>query len=196
MKNISILLAILFFGIAANAQNVSMTGNLNELKGKNIQFVFDYSEAEVGRKKTPEAQFIEEKVAKLNEKEAGKGEKWQAAWEEDKPSRHEPKFIKLATDNCDKAIFGTDNGHYIATVKITFLEPGYNIGISRSDALVSMEVSFASASDPGKVIGTITVLKATGKIIGGYDFDNGGRITEAYAKAGKSFAKFFCKKVK
>ena len=194
MKKISALLLVAILSISASAQKVSKKGNLSELNGKTIQFVFNYNNIEIGKKKMPEAKYIEKKVKDYNKKEAGRGDKWKNSWIADRAKRHEPKFLKLLSETCNKADFTMEGGDYIATVKTIFLEPGFNIGITRKDALVSVVVEFVSMSDPDKVIGSITVLKATGRIFGGMDFDNGGRITEAYAKAGKALGKYLCKK--
>lgn len=194
MKKITALVLACIFTLSVTAQKVSKKGDLGELKGKSIQLVFDYSDIKIGKKKISEAKYIEKKVKETNKKEAGKGDQWKASWESDRPNRHEPKFLKLLNESCTKAEFTMDKADYIATVKTTFLEPGFNIGITRRDALVSIIVEFASASDPSKVIGTVTVLKATGKVFGGMDFDNGGRISEAYAKAGKALGKYLTKK--
>ncbi len=194
MKSLNTLAILLLICFSANAQKVSKKGNLSELNGKTVQLVFDYSDIEIGKKKLAEKDYIADKVQELNKKEAGKGDTWKAAWESDRSSRHEPKFLKLLSENCDKATFGMEEGDYIATVKTIFLEPGFNIGITRKDALVSLEIDFASSASPDKIIGTVTVLNATGKVFGGMDFDNGGRITEAYAKAGKGFGNYLCKK--
>ncbi len=194
MKKISLLLLSIVCSFSLIAQKVSKKGNLSDLKGKTIQLTFDYSEILIGKKKIPEAKYIEKKVKDYNKKEAGKGDKWKKSWFGDRAARHEPKFLKLLSENCRKAHFAMEGGEYMATVKTIFVEPGFNVGITRKDALVSIVIDFAKKSDPSHVIGTVSVLKATGRVFGGMDFDNGGRITEAYAKAGKALGRYLDKK--
>jgi len=76
----------------------------------------------------------------------------------------------------------------------TNIEPGYNIGISRQNAYTDYEVLFKDASDPSKDLARLTIDNSPGGSFGGYDFDIAQRISEAYAKCGKSLAGFLIKR--
>jgi hypothetical protein len=78
-------------------------------------------------------------------------------------------------------------------VNTDFTEPGFNIGIARSNAYIDLTVKLVENGNPDNVLGTMTVLKSPGRDWGGYDFDTGYRIQEAYAKAGKEIAYYIWK---
>jgi len=75
-------------------------------------------------------------------------------------------------------------------VHTTFIEPGYNVGVSRKPAFINLEISISKA---GEELVHILILKSPGGGAMGYDFDAGYRIAEAYAKAAKSLGKYLTK---
>ena len=81
----------------------------------------------------------------------------------------------------------------IMHVHTTFVEPGYNIGISRRDANINLTITYTDTDN--NELGKITVTKSPGRLGMGMDFDTGLRIQEAYAKAAKELAKYYNKKV-
>lgn len=60
----------------------------------------------------------------------------------------------------------------------------------RKNAVIDGEVWIVETANPSNIVAKITVDKALGRTFGGYDFDTGGRIMEAYADAGKALGKF------
>ena len=74
--------------------------------------------------------------------------------------------------------------------KTTFTEPGFNIAVMRRNAELNGEAWIVETANKGNVIAKISVDKALGRTYGGYDFDTGGRIAEAYADAGKALGRF------
>ena len=80
---------------------------------------------------------------------------------------------------------------YTLIFKTTSIEPGYNIGISRKNAQIDAEIWIVETANKSNKVATFTINNVPGGTAFGYDFDTGLRISEAYAKAGKSLGKFF-----
>ena len=183
--------------LATHAQKIKIVqGNLTPLKGqKEINTEFTYDNMKVG-KFDKEDDYIKEKKGKYNEKEAGKGDRWEKSWKNDRQTRFEPRFIelfsKLSMMNADVK----PTAKYTLIFHTIFTEPGFNVGIMRKNALINGEATIVETADHSKVICKLTVDKAPGRTFGGYDFDSGERIQEAYAVAGKGLGKFILSKTK
>ena len=201
MKKALFLSTILFFVFAANAQKIKQTeGKLAFLKGQtelSVSFVYP-DDMKVG--KGTEQQYIDTKMAKANEDEAGSGEKWLAAWKNDRPEHYQPKFIELfndvmADDDVDVDISENyEAAKYLMIVKTTFIEPGFNVGVARKNAYINLEICFVENGNHDNVLAKFTIVKSPGRMAFGSDFDTGMRIGEAYAKAAKSFSSYLLKK--
>ena len=74
-----------------------------------------------------------------------------------------------------KADTKADDAKYTMIVKTTRLEPGFNIGITRQNAEIDVEISFVETSNPSNVLCKITVKKSPGQIYGGYGFRYGNK---------------------
>jgi hypothetical protein len=191
-----LVVAIAATSITASAQRIKLLeGDLSVLKGqKSINTEFTWDNIKVGSY-DKEADYVQKKTDDYNKKEAGRGDTWAKAWESDKMNRFAPKFNELFSDNSDMKA-GTDkNAKYTLIFKTSFLEPGYNIGISRKNASMDGEAWIVETADHSKVIAKISVDKAQGRIFGGFDFDTGVRLAEAYADAAKALGKFINKKM-
>lgn len=178
--------------IVVNAQRIKLTeGDLSPLKGiTELNTEFTYDNIKVGEFSN-EDDYIHKKTEDYNKKEAGRGDTWAKAWKADRAERFEPKFNLLFTDNsggikADKL----PAAKYTLIFKTKFVEPGYNVGVWRKNASMDGEAWIVETADKNKVIAKITVDKAQGRIFGGFDFDTGLRIQEAYADAAKALAKF------
>jgi len=159
--------------------------DLSELK-----IAYDYSGLAVG-KFDVEADYIEKKVSEKNEDEAGTGDLWKQRWFDDRPLRYQPKFEELLGDYAPTINSGPDvEAEITMMVHTTFIEPGYNVGVSRKPALINLELTFLRGEESVLVM---TLTKSPGNAAMGADFDTGTRISEAYAKAGKSLGKYFVK---
>lgn len=194
----SILLCFMFTNV--NAQKIKVVkGDLSSFKGiTEIDMEYDYSEMGVGKFKTEEA-YIEKKVTEYNEDEAGKGDAWEEEWHADKEKTYQPKFEQLFNIIMLDKGTGIEVGffpsaEYTLILKTTFLEPGFNIGISRKDASINIEAMLVKSDDPDHVIVQINMDKVPGRGAMGGDFDTEYRIGEAYAKAGKEMAGYIWKK--
>ncbi len=202
MKKISIVaICILAFVFTSNAQKVKVKqGDLNFLKGQTELMVkFTYDNMGVG-KFDNEEDYVNKKVSDYNKKEPGRGDAWHKAWIADRDEHYEVKFDELMNDYLDK--INLQIGSRFTDAKYTmifhtyFIEPGYNIGISRRNAYISGEAIFVETANPDNVLCIIDLSKAPGRSFGGSDYDTGFRIGEAYAKCAKTFAGFILKKLK
>jgi hypothetical protein len=191
------IFAVLMMALAVSgyAQKIKLLeGDLSPLKGqKAIKTEFTYDDLTVGNKK--EADYVKDKKATYNEKEAGKGDKWEEAWTDDRKNRFEPKFRELFAKHSGMTT-AEESAQYTLIFKTTSMEPGYNIGITRKSASIDAEVWIVESANKEKVIAKISVLNAPGAQFGGYDFDSGTRLQESYAKAGKEIGEFISKKTK
>ncbi|HOA39458.1 MAG TPA: hypothetical protein PLQ32_10510 [Flavihumibacter sp.] len=184
--------AALMFGsmtilaLPSSAQRVKLAeGDLKPLAGqKEINLEFVYSDMKVG--KMSEADYVKKKKDEYNKKEAGKGDAWEKAWMEDRETRYEPRFIQSFTQFSGMTGGPIASAKYTAIVKTVFVEPGYNIAITRKNAEVNLEILIVETANKSHVIGKITCDKSPGGSFWENDFDTGERIAEAYKNAGMS----------
>lgn len=169
-------------------------GSLDVIKGlSKMNLVFDYSEMSVGKFKT-EAEYVDKKKGEYNKKEDGKGDKWEKDWIADRTERYAPQFTELFNKNSTNIKVGDyANEKYTLVVKTTKTEPGYNIAISRKNAEIAGEILVVETNNPGKIMLKMTFEKALGRSFGGYDYDTGFRIQEAYADLGKALGNYIDK---
>ncbi|PLX10571.1 MAG: hypothetical protein C0597_16510 [Marinilabiliales bacterium] len=185
--------------ITVQAQKIKVTkGDLGFLKGQTeLLLEYDYSNMAVG-KFDNEQDYIAKKVAEYNEKEAGKGDEWAENWVADREGRFHPKFEELANRYTGKVSCNLDqtnvNAKYTAIIKVTFTEPGFNVGVVRKDAMINLEISFVETANPDDVLAIMTMTNVPGRDAMGNDYDTGYRISEAYAKGGKEFGAYLVKK--
>jgi len=187
----------LFSSLKVNAQKVKLeSGDFALLKGQtlvNIECIFD--NLNVGKK--TEDEYIKTKVAEYNKDEPGKGDKWLTNWKGDRSKRYAPKFEELMNEYLkEKGIKAGSalTAKYTVILKTTMIEPGFNVGIWREDANINVEILFVETANKSNVLAKVTMEKVPGRTYGGYDFDTGQRIEEAYAKCGKELAKLMLKK--
>lgn len=190
---------LLLFAVLAMLQLHSQTiklieGDLKFLKGQDeIGITFTYDEnMKIGS--GTEAEYIKKKMADAEEKEAGGGEKWKAAWYDDRTTHFQPKFIEVFEHYAEKKavvlLENDDNTTYTMVVHTTFIEPGFNVGMMSKKASVNLIVSIVETANPSQVKLKYKILKSPGTAY----YDLGVRVGESYAKAGKEFAKLLLKK--
>jgi len=193
------LVQLIIAGMCLNAQKLVLkSGTMDFLKGQQTLLVkYDYSNIAVG-KFDKEEDYVTNKVADYNKDEAGKGDKWKTAWYGDRPVRFEPKFEELFNNYAKEknlACGQTGTGaNYEMLVHTTFIEPGFNVGITRKPAYINVVVTFRELGSD-KDVAVVTVDNCPGRDAMGFDFDTGYRIEEAYAKLGKALAGFIMKKI-
>ncbi|PLX12695.1 MAG: hypothetical protein C0598_05560 [Marinilabiliales bacterium] len=194
MKKYFIALVSLVFVVNIQAQKIKLVdGDLNFLKGQDkigVKFTYDEN-LKVGP--GTEAQYINKKMAAAEEGEAGSGEKWKEAWYSDRTIHYQPKFMELFEKVLEKKdVLLLDNGEpstYTMIVNTTFIEPGFNIGISSKRASVDMTVTFVETANPDKEMAKFLIKRSPGTAT----YDAGSRVGESYAKAAKYFAKYLLK---
>jgi hypothetical protein len=188
--------ALIVLSATAHAQKIKLLeGDLSPLNGQTtIKTEFTYDNMTVGKDLTEEA-YIKEKKGKLDEKEKGRGEKWEKAWKDDRKDRFEPQFRELFAKHSGISTSG-DNATYTLIFKTTRTEPGWNVGVMRVPAYIDGEAVIVESANPSKVIAKISVLKAPGRDAMGFDYETGARLQEAYAKTGKELGGFIKSKSK
>lgn len=189
------------FSTIVDAQKVKLAeGDLAFLKGETeLNVVYDFSSLQVGDFPS-EKSYKDKKIKELNEKEAGRGDKWAESWERDKEVRFPEKFEELL----EKGLSGrkihagrnNENAKYSLIVRTKFIEPGFNVGVASRPAGVSYEYVFVDKNDETKVLARLTQEKVPGAQAMGMDYDTGTRISESYAKGGKMLAAFIVKNLK
>lgn len=191
MKKLLAFAAIALFAFSGNlkAQKIKvLEGSIDAVKAESsINLEYTYDNMSVG-KFDKEEDYIAKKKEDYNNKEAGRGDTWAKAWVDDRKNRFEPKFEELFTEYSDKS--NSKKAKYTLIFKTIFTEPGYNVGVMRKNAQINAIALIVETANPANVIAKISVDKALGRTFGGYDFDTGGRIAEAYADAGKALGKY------
>ena len=181
------------------AQKISVKpGNIDFLKNeKTVTVKFTYNDMRVG-KMTEEA-YVTQKVNDANAKTPGSGETWHKAWQDDRSNRFEPKFIELFDKIMDEKsgfeLSENDGNRYVMTVNTHFTEPGFNVGVARKNAAVSLVASIFD-TQTNKEVAVIFIDNSSANSFMGTDFDVAYRIQESYAKADRELAKFLVKKLK
>jgi hypothetical protein len=201
MKKITLIAVVMFALLFAVACSMVKYKKGDQTKGylsgiKKIAVKYDYSTARVGKFAT-EGEYVDSKVEEHNKKEAGKGDEWKNKWEEQKTATFATKFESLINEYTkDKSIevgSGIADAELTMSVILTHIEPGWNIGISRQDASISMRIEILKTGEAGEPLVVYEINNVPGRGAMGYDFDAGYRMGEAFALAGKELGKFLVK---
>ena len=200
MKNIFIYLTLMILTCGAvQAQKIVLkSGSMDVLKTEKFYNIkYDYSEVSVG-KFDKEEDYINKKVSEYNAKEPGRGDRWKEAWIGDRKARYQVSFEELLNKTLEsKDIYvGEENkdAKYTMVLKTTFIEPGFNIYITKKPAMIHVIFQLVETANPSNVIFEIISKNNPGRTFGDSDLDTGIRIKEAYAKCGKELGRFFLKK--
>lgn len=204
MKKIKLFAILIFvaFTSAANAQKiVEGDKSLAFLKGQTkFNIEYDYTDMLVGKK--PEAEYKAEKIAKGNEKQPGKGDRWAEKWVNDRTSTFEPMFEELINKQLFKgktnatAAKNVKDAKYTIKVKTLVTEPGFNSVVMKVNPFCKYEIYWIENAT-GKVMakGLITA-QGVNMASTDFDFDQSKSIKECYAKAGKVVGTTMAKKMK
>lgn len=184
MKN-NLLFTLLFVTALGMAQKAKVTkGDWSALKGiTEYTLVFDYSDLEIPKYDSEEA-FLEDKMADRDEKEPGSGEKFKASWFSDREEYYEPRFIETFNDRYKDGAVKVDrdlgSAEYTMKIHTTFIYPGYNVGVVRKNSKIEVTLSVYKNDSPDDIIFSVDYTKIEGAGNGGYDFNSGQRIADAY----------------
>ena len=194
MKHVLSLMLVCLVIVVYGQKIKLLEGDLAPLKGQtSVKTEFKY-EMSVG-KFDKEEDYIAKKKSELNEKEAGRGDTWEQSWVSDRQDRFEPQFRELFSKYSDISTVG-DNADYTLIFKTIKTEPGFNVGVASKPAFIDGEAWIVESKDPSKVVAKISVVKAPGRDVMGFDYETGARLQEAYAKAGKELGAFLKKNIK
>ncbi len=203
MKKTFLSFALMLISTTLFAQKIRVTSGSLDLVATEttIGAVFTYENMQVG--KLREADYIDRKVEDYNKDEPGRGDRWRDSWINDRAERFEPKFLELfnkymAEDSRNGGIaLIPDDGQtkYWFHVNTYFTEPGFNIGIMRQNASVTLEINVMDR-EANEAVVRILIENASANSFVGLDFETGFRIQECYAKAGREYAKFLIKNLK
>jgi hypothetical protein len=209
MKKIKFILAfsivplLSFQSSVKHAESVNLkvmleSGDAKEFKTHPvINLKVTYDDLKVGDFNS-EAQYTKKKVKDLNSKESGKGDTWLMKWENAKenvwPERFELMYNKVlekkANLKCDRN--STEN-EYTLMVNVTFIEPGFNVGVASKPAAASFEFNLVKTSNPSESLAKLYVNNVPGAQAMGYDFDSDTRVGESFAKGAKMLAAYILK---
>lgn len=196
----TVIAALIVLSVTAvQAQKITIKkGDLGFLKGQTeVLTDYDYSSMAVG-KFDKEEDYVAKKVSEYNGKNPGTGDEWAEKWVADREGRFHPMFEELLNEYTSNANCSFNqsniNAKYTLILKTTFTEPGWNIGISRRDAEINVEVIFVETANPDNELAVIEMTRIPGRGALGNDYDTGYRISEGYAKGGKSLGAFLMKK--
>ncbi|MCH5599866.1 hypothetical protein [Niabella ginsengisoli] len=191
-NSLFIFVILMIATTVVNAQKIKLNdGDKKVLSNEtSVNIEFSYDNVSVGKFKNEE-EYIAKKKEEYNKKEAGKGDKWAEDWKSDRNRAFEPQFIEQFLEKSD--LKNSKDAKYTLVFATTFIEPGFNVGVVRKNAYINATVTIAETANRNNIVATIDVEKSPGRDAMGYDFDTSWRISEAYAKAGKSLAKFLGK---
>ena len=198
MKKVFILVAMVAFAFTANAQKVKLVdGKLGFLKGQEVlKVTFTYDDnMKIGKMKADD--YINKKVKDKNKSHAGAGDEWKQKFQADLDTAMPRYFINMFNlYKKNEAILdlNADNAEYIMNVNTTFIEPGYNVGISSKRPVANMEVSFVSKDEPKKVLAKFTITKSPGGSMFGSGYTFKDRVGGCYENAATRLASYFLKK--
>ncbi|MES2748230.1 MAG: hypothetical protein V4648_07615 [Bacteroidota bacterium] len=202
MKKV-VLVALLFASSLVSAQKMEIEkGDFAFLNGQTaVNIEFDYSKLTLMKENKTEAQYIDDRVKDLNEKNKGVGDVWKKKWEGSKKAIWEPKFLELVNIVLVKKkkdlTFQEDlkTAKYTLIVEATWIFPGWDAMVMKQPAKVSTTLKFVETANRSNVLLEISTKEAPGDQWGN-NFSNESRIGEGFAKTGKSLAGYILKNTK
>ena len=202
----SLVLAGALFNTGCAYNKVRLqSGSLDFLKQQSVVNVaFSYDSVRVGRinhKSVAEQEYIDKKINNLDQKSPGSGQAWSQEWTGNRTLKFQPKFLQLLNKQFEGQKTALDFGMhpeapYTMLLNTTYLEGGYNVGISARPALLSADVTFFETKNPAQTLAAISLVNLQGMDVMGYAYDAGWRMQESYAKAGKRLGALIRKKVR
>ncbi len=192
-----VVMALLVVSANSFAQKMKVSkGDIKNLKDISAYTLeFDYSNLEIP-KYDSEDDFLADKMAKREEKEAGKGEEFKKSWFADRQDRYEPKFIESFNKRFDdgEVSVSMEDADYTMKIHTNKIYAGYNVGVVRKNAEIDATVTVYETANPSNVLleGKYSDVQGYGAM--GNDYNSGYRISECYAKLAKNMAGFIIKK--
>jgi hypothetical protein len=199
MKKLVVALFLVTSIMTAQDMDV-VKGNFSFLKDqKEVNVEFSYSNLKLMKDNLTNDEYVAKRTKELDEKGKGNGETWAKKWLASRDLIFEPKFIELSntifTKEKKDIVFneGLAQAKYTLIVDAVWFYPGYNVGIARHAAKVSLNLKFVETANKNNVLLEIKSEEAPGDIYMG-SYSNEDRIGEGYAKTAKSLAVMAVKK--
>lgn len=202
MKKV-LVLAVLFISTMMTAQKMKVVkGDYGFLKGQTaLNIEFDYSNLKLMKENKTEAQYIDDRVKDLNDKNKGVGDIWKKKWLGSREAIWNPKFLELVNVVLVKKkkdlTFqeGLTTAKYTLIVDVAWIFPGWDAMVMKQPAKVSTNLKFVETANKSNVLLEIYSEHAPGDQWGN-NFSNESRIGEGFAKTGKSLAGLILKNSK
>ncbi len=208
---------LLFFFFAAPlcgySQDITiLEGELGFLRGqKEIHIQFDYENIAIDGAGT-EKQYRQRKIEYLNNKEAGRGDKFERTWKQFRLDYFEPKFTETFVKYSKLAV-NNENATYSLIFRATRFEdqallvpPNEEAKPTNKLALMDGEAWIVDRNNPDKALVKIAMKKIPGRdyvMAGGSynsstmaNYDVRVRLSFTYAKAGKELGSYIAEKIK
>ena len=181
----------------ANIKVILKSGNPKEFKTHpkvNLKVVYD--KLKVGDFNS-EKEYINKKVKEANKKESGKGDAWLEKWENAKNNVWPRRFEELYNKVLEKKNLSCENGatdnEYTLVVSVTFIEPGFNVGVMSKPASANFEFNLYGKDSDSEPLAELYLNGVPGAQAMGYDFDSDTRVGESFAKGAKMLAAYINK---
>ncbi len=163
-------------------------------KGDTLKIVYDYSKMKVDTFSS-EQSFIALTVEKYNLREPGRGNKWKNDWVSDRVNMFQPRFETLFRKHLQKKAaycVTCQNADIVIVVRTTRTSLGYSNHLIYSmfswAAECDFEINIYKGNNFKEPIAIGFLERARGQDYGGYYYETGIRITEAYARVARAIA--------
>lgn len=212
MKNV-ISICFLAITFCVRGQDIAiLEGDLGFFKGQiEIKLQFDYENIAIAGAGT-EKEYKQRKIEYLNNKEAGRGDKFERTWNQFRIDYFEPKFTETFI-KYSKLVLNNEAAQYTLIFKATQFEdqallvpPNEEAKPTNKLALMDGEAWFVEAKNPANVLAKISMKKIPGRDYvmrsGSYNsstmanYDVRVRLSFTYAKAGKELGIYIAEKMK
>ncbi|HMH31858.1 MAG TPA: hypothetical protein VK543_02450 [Puia sp.] len=192
MKLEKIVLAVLFlqaFCLKSHSQEITIKeGDFKMLSAeKTVALKFTYDSLQVGKYKK-EADYINKRVAEMNNKNPGRGDEWALSWTAQRKGMFEPAYITafIAASGKDTSSLSK----YTLIFNTSFIEQGFSSAaiLVHKNPEIRGELMLVRSDDMSKIIAKAKIIKAMGKA--GPHFETGEHLDAAYAQAGEGTGTF------
>ncbi len=196
MKKQIVLIVFLLSTLIIYSQKIKVKeGDIKLFKGVDeYNVIFDYSNLEIPNYNSEE-DFLEDKMAKREEKLTGDGERFKKSWFDDRKNLYEPYFIDFFNDYfiMKRKIKVSKNNvaaKYTILVKTKMIYPGYNVVVGWEGAKLNAVISVYRTDTPNELLFSSKNVYIQGKA----SYNTGIRIANTYGILGSTFAGYLKRK--
>ncbi|NLN32304.1 MAG: hypothetical protein GX159_01745 [Flavobacteriaceae bacterium] len=199
MKTTLFLVAFTALTLSVSAQKMKIeSGNLSFLKDQTeINVEFDFSNATFYNEKMSEQDYINKRLKEIgDDKGKAEADKWLEDWNSSKEDSFTEKFITSFNNYGKIQVSEDDSAPYTLIVETVWIYPGWFAGVMKQPAKITTNLKFVETANRNNVLAVISSKNAPGD---GYFIgvaNNNDRISEGYAKTGKSLAGLVKKRAK